>query len=235
MNKPIVFFDLETTSADSKSARIVEFAATRVEVNGTKKSMSFYCNPEEPIPIEAQEIHKITNEQVAGLAKFKESAEDVADLFDGADIGTYNGETFDILILIREMKIAGVPFSIEGRVSFDLLIMDRKVRNHKLASAYEAWTGKVMDVNKSHGAAYDTDCTAELLPYLLDKYTAIEPDWKENQIIGVSEFIKKDGEIYFNFGKSRGELATTDPGYLDWMLSKDFSETTKQFIKTNLQ
>ena len=230
MNKPIVFFDLETTGADSGKDTTLQFAAIRIEPDGTKKEMKFFCNPRQPIEPGATEIHGISDEMVASLPGIQESKEDILNFFKGADIGGYNILQFDIPILKREIP----ELNLDNVTVFDLLVMDRKVRNHKLASAFEAWTGEPMDPERTHDAIYDNECTIALLPYLLDKYTAIEPDWKENQIIGVSEFIKKDGEIYFNFGKSRGELATSNPGYLDWMLSKDFSESTKTFIRKNL-
>ena len=230
MNKPIVFFDLETTGSDSSKDTTLQFAAIRIEPDGTKKEMKFFCNPGQPIEPGATEIHGISDEMVASLPRIQESKEDILNFFKGADIGGYNILQFDIPILKREIP----ELNLDNVTVFDLLVMDRKVRNHKLASAFEAWTGEPMDPERAHDAIYDNECTIALLPHLLDKYTALEPSWVDDQIIETQNFIKKDGEIYFNFGKNRGELANSCQSYLKWMLSSDFSKGTKDFIKKEL-
>ena len=41
-------------------------------------------------------------------------------------------------------------------------------------------------------------------------------------------FAKDDtGEVIFNFGKYKGQPARLEPGFLNWMLGKDFPEATK--------
>lgn len=42
----------------------------------------------------------------------------------------------------------------------------------------------------------------------------------------------KDGRPTYNIGKVRGVAVEDDPGFADWMLSKDFSANTKATIRT---
>lgn len=59
-------FDLETTGLDPrKGDRILEIGAVRIEEKKiTKKTFHSLVNPERPIPWEAKQIHKISNDDV---------------------------------------------------------------------------------------------------------------------------------------------------------------------------
>ncbi|HKC25680.1 MAG TPA: hypothetical protein VKF32_13100, partial [Thermoanaerobaculia bacterium] len=47
-------------------------------------------------------------------------------------------------------------------------------------------------------------------------------------------FFWRDGQAVFAFGEFRGrllsEVASSNPGYLDWILSKDFPRDTKRIV-----
>jgi DNA polymerase-3 subunit epsilon len=50
LNKPICFFDLETTGIDVGKDRIVEISIFKVFPNGNKESKTWLVNPTIPIP-----------------------------------------------------------------------------------------------------------------------------------------------------------------------------------------
>ena len=56
LEKPIVFFDLETTGTQVAKDRIVEIAILKVFPNGKKESKTWLVNPTIPIPPETTEI-----------------------------------------------------------------------------------------------------------------------------------------------------------------------------------
>ena len=66
LERPIVFFDLETTGIQIATDRIVEISVLKVYPNGNKETWTRLVNPEIEIPKEASDIHGITNEQVVG-------------------------------------------------------------------------------------------------------------------------------------------------------------------------
>ena len=54
-------------------------------------------------------------------------------------------------------------------------------------------------------------------------------------MVDVAGKFKRDhGEIVFNFGDYRGAIATTVPNYLQWMLGKDFPESTLEVARSLL-
>lgn len=66
MLPPLTVFDTETTGLDPKKGhRIVEIAGVRIE-NGiiTEQTFSSFVNPEREIPLEAQRINHISNDDV---------------------------------------------------------------------------------------------------------------------------------------------------------------------------
>ena len=64
LEKPIVFFDLETTGVQVSSDRIVEISILKIFPNGNKETKTWLVNPTIPIPSESTEIHGISNEKV---------------------------------------------------------------------------------------------------------------------------------------------------------------------------
>ena len=69
LNKPIIFFDLETTGLNIANDRIVEISVLKVFPNGNKESKTWLVNPVIEIPKEASDIHGITNEKVVNEPK----------------------------------------------------------------------------------------------------------------------------------------------------------------------
>ena len=65
LNRPIVFFDLETTGINIVNDRIVEISILKVFPNGNKESRTWLINPTIKIPKETTAIHGITDEKVA--------------------------------------------------------------------------------------------------------------------------------------------------------------------------
>ena len=56
LEKPIVFFDLETTGVQITKDRIVEISILKVFPNGNKESKTWLVNPTIPIPEETTAI-----------------------------------------------------------------------------------------------------------------------------------------------------------------------------------
>jgi len=74
LNKPICFFDLETTGVNITKDRIVEISILKVNPDGSEEKKTWLVNPEMPIPEVVIAVHGITNEKVANEPSFKELA-----------------------------------------------------------------------------------------------------------------------------------------------------------------
>ena len=99
LNKPIIFFDLETTGINIAKDKIVEISILKIYPNGNKESKTWLVNPEMQIPKEASDIHGITNERVVAEPTFKELAKEVRKMIEGCDLAGFNSNRFDIPLL----------------------------------------------------------------------------------------------------------------------------------------
>ena len=57
LNRPIVFFDLETTGVNVAKDRIVEISIFKVFPNGNKEAKTWLVNPTIPNPKETTAVH----------------------------------------------------------------------------------------------------------------------------------------------------------------------------------
>ena len=99
LEKPIIFFDLETTGLQIAKDRIVEISILKVFPNGNKESKTWLVNPTIPIPEETTDIHGISDEKVANEPTFNKLAEEISELIHNCDLGGYNSNKFDIPLL----------------------------------------------------------------------------------------------------------------------------------------
>jgi len=109
LDRPIVFFDLETTGLNPAEDRIVELAVVKVSPRGDMIEKVRRFNPGVPIPPEASAVHKITDEDVKDEPTFRRTAKSLAKLLDSCDLGGFNIRSFDLPMLLAEFERAGVP------------------------------------------------------------------------------------------------------------------------------
>ena len=120
LQKPLVFFDLETTGVNIGTDRIVEIAILKVHPNGNKESYTWLVNPEIEIPAEATAVHGITNEKVVTEPTFKELASKVNEIIKDCDLAGFNSNRFDIPLLAEELMRAGIDFDMSNRKAIDV-------------------------------------------------------------------------------------------------------------------
>lgn len=86
LKNPIVFLDLETTGINVATDRIVEFAAIKINLDGSEETQRYVINPEMHIPKKTSEIHGFYDEDVKDSPTFKEVARKVAKFIEGCDL-----------------------------------------------------------------------------------------------------------------------------------------------------
>ncbi|MEZ4817121.1 MAG: 3'-5' exonuclease [Flavobacteriaceae bacterium] len=241
LNKPICFFDLETTGINVATDRIVEISILKVFPNGNKESHTWRVNPEMPIPKQASDVHGITNAMVANEPTFKELASKVFQLIKDSDLGGFNSNRFDIPLLAEEMLRADIDFDMKKALSVDVQTIFHKMEKRTLEAAYKFYCNKSLE--NAHSAEADTMATYEVLKAQIAMYDELENDVNfladfsaHREFADFAGFIgyTKDGEEVFNFGKHKGvlveEVLEKEPGYFGWLLNADFPLYTKKVL-----
>lgn len=242
INKPIVFFDLETTGVNTSKDRIVQIALIKISPNGEQESKKTLINPGVPIPAEATAIHGITDQMVIGAPTFKQIAKSLAEQLHGCDIGGYNSNSFDFPLLMEEFYRVGVEYPAPGaKIHFaDAYKVEQKVNSHKLTDTYKRYTGEKLE--GAHDALADVTATVKVLFAQLEKLgdkTIQEIDefcqGDKKRFDYAGKLYEQDGGVYWSFGKHQGKLVTDEPQYADWVLRSDFPADTKNRIKQILE
>ena len=242
LEKPIVFFDLETTGVNIGSDRIVEIAILKVHPNGNKESYTWLVNPEIEIPAEATAVHGITNEKVVTEPTFKELAEKVNQIIADCDLAGFNSNRFDIPLLAEELMRAGIDFDMENRKAVDVQVIFHKKEQRNLSAGYEFYCGKVLE--DAHSATADTNATFEILNAQIEKYedlgvtveelSEFSSHSKRADFAGFILYNDQKQEI-FSFGKYKGrlveEVLKENPGYNSWIQNADFPLYTKKVLQ----
>lgn len=238
LERPLIFFDLETTGTNITRDRIVELSYIKVYPGGEEESKSRRVNPEMHIPEASTAIHHITDEDVKDEPTFRQIAKSLAKIFEGCDIAGFNSNRFDVPLLDQEFERAGIDFDFEGVRFIDVQTIFHKKEPRTLVAAYKFYCDK--DLEEAHSASADTMATVEVLLAQMERYTDLPED-----IGSLSEFASNNRQVDFcgrliyddqnreviNFGKYKGRLAEEvlrqDPGYLAWIMKGDFTKNTK--------
>lgn len=232
LQRPIIFFDLETTGTNITHDRIVEISIIKVLPSGEEQERTRRINPEMPIPAEATAIHHITDADVANEPTFRQLAKSLAEIFADCDIAGFNSNRFDIPLLLEEFHRAGIVLDLSKTRFVDVQTIYHKMEPRNLSAAYKYYCGQ--DLEAAHSANADTRATLEVLKAQLDKYPELTNDVK-----ALSEFSCHNRNVDFagrliyndankeviNFGKYKGQLAEDvlrrDPGYYSWVHPSD--------------
>ena len=164
-DRPLVFFDLETTGISAPHDRIVELTAIKLHPNGKRDVWTRRMNPGMPIPKSATEVHGIRDEDVAGEPGFPFYAEELRRFIADADLGGFGISRLDIPLLEAEFRRAGVEFSRRGRRIVDAQILFHMLEPRDLAAAYRKYHGA--DLTNAHTSEGDVDASMAVVEGIL--------------------------------------------------------------------
>lgn len=248
LDKPIIFFDLETTGNKAHLDRIVEISAIKFLPEGIEEFKTKRLNPEMPISKEAIEVHGIKDEDVKNCATFKQIAKSLFDFFKGCHLGGFGIVHFDSIVLQNEFKRAGIDYDLEGVALIDASKIYHKKERRDLTAAYKFYCNK--DIENAHSAKADVEASIEVLKAQFEKYKGELPDnvyelsdyciGKESDSIDRDgKFKWHNGEVIINFGKHTGKslnyLVENEQNYLEWILQGYFSKEIKDLISNAIQ
>ena len=241
ISKPICFFDLETTGVNVSSDRIVEISILKIFPNGNKESKTWLVNPGVPIPLEASNIHGITNDIIKNEPLFKMIASDIKSMINNCDLAGFNSNKFDIPLLAEELLRSEIDFSLDNVATIDVQNIFHKMEQRTLSAAYQFYCGKSLD--NAHSSKADTLATYEVLESQIEKYDDLENNVsflsdfsKRGKNVDLAGFIKynEDNIPCFSFGKHKGKtvdyVLENESGYFGWLLNADFPMYTKKVL-----
>lgn len=233
LDRPLVFFDLETTGVDTKADRIVELALIRLSPQGDVLEKVRRFNPEMPIPPGATEIHGITDDDVKDEATFAQRARSLVTLLDGCDLAGFNILRFDLPMLDNEFHRVGIEFDVSGRRLIDMQTIFHREEPRDLTAAARFYLGR--EHPEAHTALGDIRTSAAVLSAQLQHYAELPRDLdglheycaESTQYLGpLSDWFRGvDGGLQLRKGKHRGlpldEVARIDADYLRWIRGLD--------------
>ena len=241
LNRPLIFFDLETTGTNVTQDRIVELSYIKVYPDGREEQKSRRINPGIPIPPASTAVHHITDEDVKDEPTFNKIAKSLHQIFEGCDIAGYNSNKFDVPLLMEEFARCGINFDVSGRHFIDVQNIFHKMEQRTLVAAYRFYCGK--ELEGAHSALADTLATYEVLKGQLDKYKDLENDVEKlakfsasgkNLDLAARIILDDQDRPIFNFGKHKGktvkEVLRKEPSFYDWMMQGDFPKNTKDVL-----
>lgn len=258
LTRPLILFDLETTSPEPTTARIVSLA---MRVHRPDKSVQTYAtliNPGIRIPKDASDVHGITDETiVTGCARcwqvqethphehckefrpvplFSQLADNLHRGFSSADFGGYNVR-FDLRTITEEFARCKIAFNYGDAVVLDGLRLWQLLEPRSLEDAVEYWLKRKH--KGAHSALTDIEETEDViiaqlatgkLPRDLQKLHERQWPRRPGQIDGGGKFIFISGVACFNFGKHRGRPLHAHRDYLQWLFGQTWISTEVRTI-----
>lgn len=238
--KPIVFFDLETTGTDIVKDRICSISAIKVQPNGTTEELDLYVNPEMPIHPEATKVHGITNEFIQHKPIFKDLAPRLMEFFKGCDMAGFNSNHFDIPLLAEEFGRCGIDMPEKGTKFIDVFRVYQKMEPRDLSSAVKYYLGE--DHSNAHNSLADIQATLRVFCQQLTKYESLT-DKTVDEITSLYEdkkrldfsghfLLDEDGDAVYGSGKDKGKKVKMEPSFAQWMLGKShYTSNTKRVAR----
>ncbi|OGI08350.1 MAG: hypothetical protein A3F80_03420 [Candidatus Melainabacteria bacterium RIFCSPLOWO2_12_FULL_35_11] len=249
LDKPIVFFDLETTGVKAQNDRIVEISAIKIYPDGKEEYKTVRVNPGIPIPEEATKIHGITDEDVKNCSLFADVAESLYEFFGDSHLSGFSIRNFDTSILHWEFEQAGFDFDLSDRAIIDTKSIFNINEPRDLPSAVKFYCGK--DIENHHNAMADTKSAMDILKGQFKKYSDKLPsnihelnaycNPKLSMYVDrFGKFIWINKEATFNFGKyslkSLREVVDIDKNYLEWITEKsNLNKDVKRLVANAIQ
>lgn len=243
LEKSIIYFDIESTGVETESARIVELACIKYNPDGTQEEKTIKVNPTIPIPIEASDVHGITDEMVKDLPTFKQYAQAIRNWFEGCDLAGFNSDNYDVPLLSAEFERSGLEGISWNPNLLDIIKLYRLLYPNTLSEVYKRLTGK--ELEGAHGAVADITATKEIgdiiFPMLVEQSeTLIETpkdvdeylqgDKKRFDLAG-KMYIDVDGVVKWNFSKNKDKAVLADLGFVNWFNQQGFPQESKNKIK----
>ncbi len=250
LQKPLAFFDLETTGTNVMKDRIIQIAIVKVKPDGSEEQYDQMVNPGIPIPEDSSRIHGIYDDDIKDKPGFKDLAREIQSFLKDCDLAGYNHIKFDIPLLLEEFNRAEIEFSLHNRRLVDAQRLFFLMEPRSLSAAYRFYCQK--ELSNAHNALADVLATKEILQAQIEKYQGRSPEGSDlpplspkiedlhqysfGNMVDLAGRLSRDteGDLNFNFGKYKGQkvkkVFEREPQYYDWIMKSDFPADTKKIL-----
>jgi DNA polymerase-3 subunit epsilon len=166
---PIALVDVETTGRDASVDRVVEVGIAIARGGEIVERKNWLVNPGRPIPKEASDIHKITDEHVANAPSFSVVAGEIAAALMDCVPAAYNA-VFDRAFLTNEIARVGslaerLPPALRRDVEWlDPLVWARELQQEERSRALGDVAARLgVALENAHRASDDAEAALRVL------------------------------------------------------------------------
>jgi DNA polymerase-3 subunit epsilon len=159
---PIAMIDVETTGKDASMDRVVEVGIAVARAGDVVERRRWLVNPGRPIPKEASDVHKITDDVVRDAPAFGAVAAEVSAMLEGCLPAAYNA-SFDKAFLSSELARAGL--SLRREVEWlDPLVWARELQQGEKSRALGEVAARLgIALDNAHRASDDAEAALRVL------------------------------------------------------------------------
>jgi DNA polymerase-3 subunit epsilon len=159
---PIVMIDVETTGKDPSLDRVVEVGIAIARAGVIVERKNWLVNPGRPIPKEAVEVHKITDDDVKDAPLFGAIGGEIAEAIAGHVPAAYNA-AFDRAFLTNELARAGLSLARDVEW-LDPLVWAREVQQGEKSRALGEVAARLgIALEHAHRASDDAEAALKVL------------------------------------------------------------------------
>ena len=201
-DKPIIFFDIESTGLNINTDRILNFCFIKLYPDGKAEAWNQLVGLPDEVEISegAFNKHGIKKEDLKGYPSFEMLAPSIFKFIGDGHLGGFNISGFDIGMLTKEFERTGIQFSTESKAILDVqTIFHKNVSleeaqeeesglngKRTLTAAYKYYCGE--DLEHAHTAGADAIASIDVLKGQFEKY-----DFLPRRIYDLSKYCQKNG------------------------------------------
>ena len=233
--------DLETTGLNYVLDEICEIAILIYDKDfKLKKEYHSLLNTYRGIPEDVSLIHGITNDMVKDKPYFNEVAVTVKKLLTGKILCGQNIRNFDLPMLAEQFFNLDIVFDVSEFKTLDTFSIEQKMNPRDLSTLYKKYTGE--DLQDAHTAKADCVAAMAILQKQVEVYDLDLNLDDINNMLNVQEkyvdpsrkLVWIDGAVCWTMGKNKDKAVTADISYANWALESNFPNSTKFYVKKEL-
>jgi len=168
----LAVIDLETTGLSAEEDRIIEVGVVCLDKGKQIELKNWLVNPGIPVPKQAQEIHKITDQELAEAPSFQEITDELCEILKGRLPVAYNAD-FDRGFLLAEynrlspdaLPDADLPPALQKDIEWiDPLVWVRELQQSEKSKRLTDVCARLgIPLVQAHRAAGDAEATGTVL------------------------------------------------------------------------
>ncbi len=222
-----VCIDCEMTGLEFEKDQIIEISFVRFRGKEILETFETLIDPECEIPESSIAFHKITQDMVQGKPKIAAVLPELLKRI-GKHIIIGHGVPFDIALVVRDAKRAGIPCTLENNIAIDTLRMARLYGESPINSLDQLRQHFHIPEQGTHRAMSDALVNIEVFQYLARNYHSTK---HLLEVLSKPILMKT-----MPLGKHKGRFMKEIPlEYLLWMANKNFDQDLLFSIRSEIK